>query len=517
MKKLLCLLLFTLMGYTVNAQCPIPPTAFVGDYNIVQTTPNNTAINVPSFESQVVTLSIGATPNGRVFSAVYAEALPPDQPAMDVTFTLDCPNGSDVIVDAGLDTFLTCDQMGNITLGPAATTGTFNQNDDSSFTLILEEFQTDGGCNVAPSTVEFLLTKTSCNAPQNVTVTNITATTADVSWTDPNGGMTTFDVEYGVEGFAIGNGTVISGISTTSTQLTGLLEGNYYDVYVNAVCASGTSVPTGPVNFLNPTDCNMVYSGFPITEDFDSGANFDSCYTVIDQDGNGTAWIQQTLELSPGIFSTFATNGTNDTQKEDYLFSPAINLTAGNTYDISVRYNGADSGGGPASEDLEVLMASGNTVADANAGTSIFTDTGIAQNGAFADVDNQALTNAGQFTPSTTGLYHLVFKTTTVNLPPNTATGFLLVFDYTIDETLSVNEFETLDFDYFTNNLNILNLSANQSFSEIKLYDLKGQEVLNQKLSNPTETVDLNKLTRGLYIAQVQIGNINETFKVIKR
>lgn len=517
MKKLLCLLLFTLIGYTVNAQCPIPSTSFVGDYSIVQTTPNNTALNVPSFETQVVTLSIGATPNGRVFSAVYAEALPPDQPAMDVTFTLDCPNGSDVIVDSGLDTFLTCDQLSNITLGPAATTGTFNQNDDTSFTLILEEFETDGGCNVAPSTVEFLLTKLSCNAPQNVTVTNITATTADVSWTDPNGGMTTFDLEYGVEGFAIGSGTTISGVSTTSTQLTGLSEGNYYDVYVSAVCASGSSIPTGPVNFLNPTDCNLVYSGFPITEDFDSAANFDSCYTVIDQDGNGTAWIQQTLELSPGIFSTFATNGTNDTQKEDYLFSPAINLTAGNTYDISVRYNGADGGGGPANEDLEVLMASGNTVADANSGTSIFTDTGIVQNGAFADVDTQALSNSGQFTPSTTGLYHLVFKTTTVNLPPNTATGFLLVFDYTIDETLSVDGFNTTDFSYFVDAQNMLNLTSSESLSEVKLYNLLGQEVMSKKLSSQNEAIDINSLNSGVYLAKVQIGNAEETFKFVKK
>ena len=52
------------------------------------------------------------------------------------------------------------DQEGNVHLGPADTTGTYDADDDSSFTLILAEYIDDGGCGVPqPLTTEFLLTK----------------------------------------------------------------------------------------------------------------------------------------------------------------------------------------------------------------------------------------------------------------------------------------------------------------------------------------------------------------------
>jgi hypothetical protein len=520
MKKITFYLLFSLFGFGIYAQCPIPSTSFVGDYNIVQVTPNHAELGVPTFDPQVVTLAAGASANSRVFSAVYAEGLNIEQPAMDVSFTLDCPNGNSVIVDQGLDTFLGCGG-GAITLGPDTTTGTFDQNDDSTFTLILQEFVTDGGCGVpVPLVTEFTLTKATCFAPQNITVSNITATTADVSWTDTNGGGTTYDVEYGFEGFApgTGNGTVISGLSSTNTTISGLLEGNFYDVYVTSNCGPDSSIPGGPASFLNPSDCNTVYSGFPLTEDFDSLANLQSCYTIIDEDGNGTAWTQETIDMGMGAFLTISTNGTNAGQKEDYLISPAIAMVAGNLYDISVTYNGADSGGGPASENLEVLVAQGITVADANAGTSIFSDTGITQNGDFANIENQALSGSGQFVPNTSGNYHIVFKSTGgPPIPPATATGFLLLFDYTINETLSVDAFETANFDYYVDSRNMLNLSANQAFQQVNLHNLLGQQILSQELSSQNEIIDLNSLSSGVYLAQIQINGASKTFKIVKK
>lgn len=517
MKKITLFLLLMFMGVGVYAQCPIPSTSFVGDYNIVQTTPNNPFLNAPAFDDQVISLTIGATPNSRVFSAIYAESAGIGQPPMDVSFTLDCPNGSNVIVDAGLDTLLTCDQLSNITLGPAPTTGTFDQNDDSTFTLILEEFQNLGGCPTTPATVEFTLTKANCAAPQGVTVSNITTNSADVSWTDVNGAGTTFDVEYGFEGFATGSGTIITGISATSTTLPNLQLGNFYDVYVSSNCGADSSINAGPITFLMPTDCAAEFSGFPIVENFDDPATFASCYTVIDEDGNGNAWIQEELELQPLTPSFFSTNGTNNAQKEDYLISPAFSLTAGNTYDISATYNGADAANGTANEDLEVIVATGTTVADANSGTSVFADNGIVQNGAFADLETQALTSSGQFTPTTSGDYHIVFKSTGSPVQLGGTTGFILLFEYSIDETLSTEQFDAFNFDYFVDNQSMLNLSANQTLDQVVLHNLLGQQVISKKLSNQRESVDLNNLSNGVYLAKVQINNASKTFKIIKK
>ncbi len=261
-------------------------------------------------------------------------------------------------------------------------------------------------------------------------------------------------------------------------------------------------------------------TSFPYVENFDSSVDFTGCFTVIDEDANGTAWIQQELALDtnqPNVLSYFSTNGTNGAQKEDYLFTPAFTLAAGNTYDFTFKYNGADSGGGPANEDIEILVAQGPTVADANAGTSIFTDTGIIQNGDFANVEAQALTGTGTFTPTMSGDYHFVFKSTGSPLQVGGVSGFLLVFEYTVDETLSVDDFNTINFNYFVDAQNMLNLTSNESLSQVKLYNLLGQEMMSKNLSSQNEVVDINGLNSGVYLAKVQINNAVETFKFVKK
>ncbi len=258
-------------------------------------------------------------------------------------------------------------------------------------------------------------------------------------------------------------------------------------------------------------------TSFPFVEDFDNATDFAGCFTAIDQDANGNSWIQQELEFQPLVTSYFATNGTNDAAKEDYLFTPAFSLTAGSTYDFSFKYNGADSGNGPANENIEILVAQGPTVADANAGTSIFSDTGITQNGAFADIETQALTGTGSFTPTMSGDYHFVFKSTGSPLLPGGTTGFLLVFEYGVDETLSVDEFNNVNFSYFVDSQNNLKLSANEILSSINVFNLLGQEVMARSLTSQNETIDINGLNSGVYLAQVRINDNVETFKFVKK
>lgn len=137
--------------------CPIPPTSFVGDYMITQTTAINPADGVPVFNDQVLTLfTVEGASTKRQFSAVYLEGLGIGQPSMTVSFAFSC---GQVIVDSGLDTFLTCDQETNITLGPATTHSTFEPSDDSQFELTLTEYENDGGCGAPTYQVTFLLTK----------------------------------------------------------------------------------------------------------------------------------------------------------------------------------------------------------------------------------------------------------------------------------------------------------------------------------------------------------------------
>ena len=75
------------------------------------------------------------------------------------------------------------------------------------------------------------------------------------------------------------------------------------------------------------------------------------------------------------------------------------------------------------------------------------------------------------------------------------------------------NPFE--NFNYALNN-NQLTLQASNPLENIRLFNLLGQQVLTKKLSNTDETLNINTLDAGIYIAKVTIqGNI-KTFKIIK-
>lgn len=150
----------TLVEVSIKQICPLDDGVdFLGDYSLEQQTPIHGANGVLSFENQTVTLvNDGETEAStrRAFEAVYLGGLGIGQPAAFVSFDLSCNN---VVMDSGIDTQLTCGD-GAITIGKASNTGSYDESDDSSFTLILAEYVEDGGCGVSPPLeTEFLLTK----------------------------------------------------------------------------------------------------------------------------------------------------------------------------------------------------------------------------------------------------------------------------------------------------------------------------------------------------------------------
>lgn len=258
--------------------------------------------------------------------------------------------------------------------------------------------------------------------------------------------------------------------------------------------------------------CNSTAS--PYFEDFDNADQFTVCLTVEDANGDGTAWIQQFLDLDGDfIDEDFATSGANGTtDKDDWLFSPAISLTSGNDYDFYFKFNGADSTN-PANESLEVVLmdapsSTGNVI------TTLHTQTFITQMGAFADLETMATTiNAPTYTAAATGDVYLAFHMTTP-----APTGFLLLFEYGMNETLSADSFERNSFTHFYNsNEQALNLNSNTPFQNIQLYNILGQEVINRNLSNTSEVINMASLKDGVYLAKVTLEGITETIKIVKR
>lgn len=91
------------------------------------------------------------------------------------------------------------------------------------------------------------------------------------------------------------------------------------------------------------------------------------------------------------------------------------------------------------------------------------------------------------------------------------------VWSFTTGDVLSNEAFETIDFEYFVDAQNRLNLSANQTLDNVTIYNLLGQQVLIQKLNAQEEIIDLSSLSSGVYLTQVQINGTSETVKILKK
>jgi hypothetical protein len=106
----------------------------------------------------------------------------------------------------------------------------------------------------------------SCTAPNTLTASNITNSSADLGWV-AGASETAWNIEYGTAGFAQGSGTIVAAI-TNPYALTGLTAATAYDYYIQSDCGGGdTSIYVGPYTF--GTTCNDDVA--PYLENFDAG------------------------------------------------------------------------------------------------------------------------------------------------------------------------------------------------------------------------------------------------------
>jgi len=95
-----------------------------------------------------------------------------------------------------------------------------------------------------------------CAPPTGPSASNVTNTTAQLNWVAPGGGApgNTYELEYGLQGFPQGTGTVVTGLTATTYQLTNLQANTAYCYYVRQNCgaANGSSAYAGPTCFTTP-------------------------------------------------------------------------------------------------------------------------------------------------------------------------------------------------------------------------------------------------------------------------
>lgn len=139
-----------------------------------------------------------------------------------------------------------------------------------------------------------------CMKPSDVLITDITQTSANISWTE-TGTASTWIIEYGPTGFAHGNGT--TGYATeTAYTLDLLMAGTYYDVYVRAVCGEDDTSAWSPVCTFATLCDNIV--DLPFIENFDGDnihGDFIKCWTRHTSNPEHVAYVRadHTQSFSP--------------------------------------------------------------------------------------------------------------------------------------------------------------------------------------------------------------------------
>ena len=180
------------------------------------------------------------------------------------------------------------------------------------------KFHSDFGDNVNFDNLHIYATPACSSLPTALVASNITGTTATVSWTAattvPGSGYNYVLVATG----AGPTGTPIASGNTTadSVALTGLNYSNTYDFYVQSNCggASGTSLWAGPLTFSTP--CGTI--GLPVVQGFNS-TTIPNC------------WTQQILSGTGALQFVASSSFPNTTPQEgsDYVLWNSFNISSG--------------------------------------------------------------------------------------------------------------------------------------------------------------------------------------------
>lgn len=180
-----------------------------------------------------------------------------------------------------------------------------------------------------------------CAHPTNVLVSNVTSTSAEISWT--NGRQT--DNSWYIFYKPVTSTNYDSVLVTTNPYSISLSEGTIYNLYVTTSCSNIQSESSDTINLA--TTCSSI-SSFPYIEGFEDdwlaagypgNRNSPHCWTVIDK---GTPGIVRDYYWKRAGYASYGTAGSTthsglgsaecytsygENNHNDWLISPLINFT----------------------------------------------------------------------------------------------------------------------------------------------------------------------------------------------
>ncbi len=212
------------------------------------------------------------------------------------------------------------------------------------------------------SNIIFVGIQQSCPNPLNLTVSATSLTEATVSW--DAGSATQWELEYGPAGFSQGSGTMVTGLTSPSYNITGLTSGQDYDVYVRADCGGGDYSAWANTSWYQPAEGDECQYAINLTVNSDCSSatpyNIDFSNAVdvghFSCDSNGTnygRWFNFTAPASGKVKISSSNDGNEfvildgcggneivcDDAGTEFIVT---GLTSGNTY-VMAYWNDSSS------------------------------------------------------------------------------------------------------------------------------------------------------------------------------
>jgi trimeric autotransporter adhesin len=349
-----------------------------------------------------------------------------------------------------------------------------------------------------------------CQAPDNLSLFNIGATTASVSF-DPASGAQDYTVFYGPTGFTPGGaGSQSVTTATASATLTGLTSSTAYQVYVRTNCsATSFSANNGPFSFRT-TCVAPVISTFPYAVNFDTPAASQqlACgLSVVDANNDGIPWSQinnDTLAANT-VFGARARSAPNfmgytytvANGADDWFFLPAMQVPSGASLRASWWQAATFGGVRIWDERLEVKWG---TAATAAAMTNTIYPATLISDSAYVFTQSQLITG--------TGTVYIGFHC--ISDPDEL---ILCIDDITVERVSGVaNTALARAVSVFPNpttgKVSISLTETGATRVALRVVDNLGRVVYTGSMhDNAIKNVDLSNLSNGLYTVQVTLDD----------
>lgn len=324
-----------------------------------------------------------------------------------------------------------------------------------------------------------------CLLPEDLAATIAGSTSAEITWSEV-GDATEWQIEYGLVGFTPGSGAIITVIGSPVHTVSDFTPGEEYHIYVKSICSDDESGYLGPANIIFDYCAVLVAGVLPITH----------------------------VEFA-GISNT---SNVLSTLGHEYFLNIIATLVPGETYPISIQ---------------------GNTEVNISSTFVVFIDWN--QDYAFNNTDERyeigVLTNStGTDGAQTTGIITVpenavlgstrmrIIKTwhSTNQYAANACKKVLAgqVEDYTVnvEDLESSIKFMDYDFKMGPNPTNdIIQISSTENIQSVKVYNLLGQQILNNQTNVQSPQIDMTSLQNGVYLMEITIKDTREVFKIVKQ